>query len=191
VKKRAFLAVLGLAASVASSYGQGFIVFDSYSANLGAGALATLNGIPLNSSFHADLYYALGTVSDPVNDGLSYSSSSDPAPSFTDLGVTGVAFSDGYFQGPTVIIPSYVNGPVSFEVVAFNGSSYESSTIRGRSGAFTESMIVNSASFPATLFGDNGPGMPEIVIVVPEPTTLALAGFGGLVALAAFRRKQS
>jgi hypothetical protein len=189
MKKRPFFAVLGMAAAVVSSSGQGYIAFDSYSANLGAGAIATLNGTPLDGSFHADLYYVLGTVADPAPPG--FFSSSPVASSFTDLGVTGVTFSDGYFQGPTVIIPGYVSGPISFEVVAFNGTSYDSgdTRFRGRSGAFIEFMIANSASSSITLFGDHGPGMPNIVIVVPEPATLALMGLGGLISLLAFRRK--
>ena len=135
-----------------------------------------------------DLYYALGTVADPVQ---TYDWGSPVSGAFTDLGVTGVTFSDGYFEGPTVIIPGYVSGPISFEVVAFNGTSFDSfnTFIRKRSGAFTESMIANSASSPLTLFGDNGPGMPNIIIITPEPASLALMGLGGLVSLLVFRRK--
>jgi PEP-CTERM motif len=176
-----------MATAVVSSYGQGYIAFNSYSCNNSLGAIATFNGYPLDNSFSADLYYALGTVSDPVNGDWE----SPVSGAFTDLGVTGVTYSDGYFQGPTVIIPGYVSGPISFEVVAFNGSSYfdPSTTFRARSGAFTESMIANSASSPLTLFGDNGPGMPNIIIITPEPASLALMGLGGLASLLAFRRK--
>jgi hypothetical protein len=41
--------------------------------------------------------------------------------------------------------------------------------------------------------GDNGTPMPNFAVdlAIPEPNTLALAGLGGLVSLAAFRRKQS
>jgi len=89
-----------------------------------------------------------------------------------------------------VIIPSYVSGPISFEVVAFyGGSSYLNSSIHGRSGAFTESIIANSTPPLPTYFGDNGPGMPNIAIGMPEPASLSLIGLGGLVSLLAFRRK--
>jgi len=190
MKKSIFIAVIGVAASVASSYGQGFIAFNSYVANSGAGAIA--NGVdgttPLDTTYTADLYFALGTVTDPVGGDWK----SPVSGAFTDLNVTGVTYSGGFFQGPTVIIPSYVSGAISFEVVAFNGSSYANSGIRGRSGAFTESTIANSASAPLTAFGDNGTGMPNFQVApVPEPTTLALAGLGGLASLVAFRRKQA
>ena len=192
MKKQLFFAVFGMATAVVSSSGQGYIAFNSYSANGGAGAIAfrTYGWIPLDGSYHADLYYALGTVSDPI---IGWASESPVSSAFTDLGVTGVTFSDGYFEGPTVIIPGYVSGPISFEVVAFyGGSSYLlNSFIYGRSGAFTESMIANSASSPLTLFGDNGPGMPNIVIAMPEPASLALMGLGGLVALVSVCHKRS
>jgi PEP-CTERM motif len=191
MKKQLFFAVLGMATAVVSSSGQGYIAFNSYVANSTAGAIATLNGIPLDNSFHADLYYALGTVADPVNPYIFEGWSSPVSPAFTDLGVTGVTFSDGYFEGPTVIIPDYVSGPISFEVVAFDGTSYNSfdTFYRGRSGAFTESMIANSPSSQLTFFGDNGRGMPNIIIITPEPASLALMGLGGLASLLAFRRK--
>lgn len=163
MKKSIFIAVLGMAASVASSYGQGYIAFNSYSANSSVGALATMpdGTTPLGGSFTADLYYALGTVLDPVN-----GNPASPVTGLIDLGVVGVTYSGGYFQGPTVTIPGYVSGPISFEVVAFNGSSYLNSLLAGRSGAFTESTIANSLAAPLTLFGDNGPGMPDRKSVV-------------------------
>jgi PEP-CTERM motif len=195
MKKSIPMAGLALTVSMVASHGQGYIAFNSYSCNGGAGALAASFGdlpgplVLLSSDYSADLYYAFGTVLDPVTYPDTFTL---PAPGFTDLDIKGVTFSDGYFEGPTVIIPGYVSGPISFEVVAFNGSSYANSAARGRSSAFTESMIANSASSSVTLFGDNGPGMPNLYVnLLPEPTTLTLAGLGGLVSLFAFRRKQA
>jgi hypothetical protein len=191
MKKSIFIAVLGVAASVASSYGQGYIAFNSYSANTGNGAIAlAADGVTPLNGYTADLYFALGTVTDPVNGDWK----SPVSGAFTDVGLVGVTYANGYIFGPTAILPGYSTGPISFEVVAFNGSSYldPSTTFRGRSGAFTESTIANSASSPVTFFGDNGPGMPNFQVApVPEPTTLALAGLGGLASLVAFRRKQA
>jgi hypothetical protein len=42
-----------------------------------------------------------------------------------------------------------------------------------------------------TYFGDYGPGMPNIIIITPEPASLALMGLGGLVALVSVRHKPS
>ncbi len=200
MKKKIFLSILLLSTKVVSSYGQGLVIFSSYAANGSLGAITTYFGssTPVGIGFTADLYYALGTVSDPVNSSSFISIISDPT-GLTDLGVfaaydnSGVATGAdglGYFDGPTVIIPGYTSGPITFEVVAFNGSSYADSIFRGRSGSFTMDSIANIPG-PATLFGDNGQSMPNFVIPAPEPTTLALAGLGGLASLVAFRRKQA
>jgi hypothetical protein len=190
MKKSIFIAVLGVTASVASSYGQGFVAFNSYVANQSVGAIAwAADGTTPLDGYTADLYFALGTVSDP-----GHNDSTLPSAAFTDLHITGVTYSGGYFQGPTAIIPGYASGPITFEVVAFNGTSITdpTTTFRGRSGSFTESSIANSASSPLTIFGDNGTGLPVFAVApVPEPTTLALAGLGGLASLVAFRRKQA
>jgi hypothetical protein len=196
MKKSIFIAVLGVAASVATSYGQnGFIAFNSYSANHALGAITTLadGTTPVTSVFTADLYYFLGTISDPVG-----GSPTSPVTGLTEVPGVTVAYDsngDGYFQGPTATIPGYTSGPVNFEVVAFNGSSYANSAMRGRSGSFTESAIASSASSPLTFFGANGSGMPNFIVAsvapVPEPTTLALAGLGGLASLVALRRKKA
>jgi len=191
MKKSIFIAVLGVAASVASSYGQGYIAFNSYVANTGAGALTSMSfgqSGPVSGAFTAELFYALGTVSDPV-DQASSTSVLTPPTGLTAIPSSIVSYDangDGYFQGGTAIIPGYTTGAVTFEVVAVGPGWF------GRSGSFTESTIANSASAPLTAFGDNGTGLPSFVVApVPEPTTLALAGLGGLASLVAFRRKQA
>jgi len=202
MKKSVIIAALGMAAAVASSYGQGYIAFNTYVANAGAGASTsyfnTFSGGPLvgstvSGAFSAELYYALGTVSDPVNLGQAASIMS-PVTGLTAIPSSTTAFDsngDGWFQGGTVTIPGYSTGAVTFEIVAtgtINGHAFV-----GRSGSFTESTIANSLSAPLTAFGDNGPGPVNFFVatVVPEPTTLALAGLGGLASLVALRRKQA
>jgi PEP-CTERM motif len=201
MKKSIFIAVLGVAASVASSYGQGSIFFSSYTANDNLGAttsffngssVGALAGIPLT----AQLYYALGTVSDPVNNSSVASIMSAPTgltllsgatAAFDNSGAATGAAGLGYYDGGVVTIPGYVSGPVTFEIVSsgvFNGQTYD-----GRSGSWTESSIAGPG-LPAGNFGDAGV-MPNafVATVVPEPTTLALAGLGGLASLVALRRK--
>jgi hypothetical protein len=208
MKKSVFLAAFGLAIGVVSSDAQGYVVFSSYAANGDIGALTSFAGNdghmtysgPIPEGFTADLYYALGTVSDPVNFSSPSTTSIDPT-GLTDSGVTATydnsgaaigAAGLGYFDGGVVTIPGYTGGPITFEVVAFSGSSYSDSAFRGRSGAFTMDSIATSASITATFFGENGQPMPNFYIfIIPEPTTLALAGLGGLVSLVMFRPKQS
>jgi hypothetical protein len=203
MKKSIFIGVLGMAAvSATSSFGQGAVFFSSYTANQNAGAPTTffsggsgLVGVP----FTAELYYFLGTVSDPVNNALPTSITSDVT-GLTLLNGVSAALDNsgsatganglGYFDGGTVVIPGYGSGPVTFEVVEYNGSTYDTSSIRGRTGSWTESLI-QPTSLPAGNFGDNGVMPSGFVAVVPEPTTLALAGLGGLASLVALRRKQA
>ncbi len=195
MKRSIFLAVFGLTYGVVSSFGQGYVIFSSYIANLGAGAITTYStGQPVGPNFNADLYYALGSVSDPVSPNWA-SESSDPT-GLTDLNVSTPYFPQaidlGYFEDETIVtIPGYAGGPITFEVVAFNGSSYANSTLRGRSGSFTMNSITMRVQDPPSLFGDNGQPMPDFIIPTPEPTTLILAALGGLVSLVMFRRKQS
>jgi hypothetical protein len=185
MKKSVLIAILGVAACAATSYGQGYVVMNSYSANGLTGALTTMpDGVtPVAGTFTAELFYALGTVSDPGNGGpISGLFTAIPS-SLVNYDLN----NDGYFQlSSTVTVPTYASGAVSFEIWA-SGPGFQ-----GRSGSFTESTIASSASASPNFFGDNGPGMPNFsVSPVPEPTTLALAGLGGLASLVAFRRKQA
>jgi hypothetical protein len=204
MKKSIVMAVLGMTAAAASSYGQGSVFFSSYIANAGVGASATyfngasgtagtLCGIPLT----AQLYYALGTVSDPVSanatsimsavTGLGSLSGATAALDNSGAAVGGPGL--GFFDGGTVLIPGYTSGAVTFEVVV--SGTYLGQQFVGRSGSWTESSIPGPG-LPAGSFGDHGV-MPNMFVAttVPEPTTLALAGLGGLASLVAFRRKQA
>jgi hypothetical protein len=203
MKKSIFLAVIGSAIGTGLCDGQGFVVFSSYAANNGAGATTSyfLGGPLIGIPFQAELYYAIGTVSDPVNESVWSSIISLPSPAFTlytgqnataaydNSGVASGAAGLGYFDGGQVVIPGYTGGPITFEIEAFNGTTIVDSTIRGRSGSFTMTSI--STDLVSSFFGDNGQPMPDFVLSVPEPTTLALTVLGGLVSLAAFRRKES
>jgi hypothetical protein len=194
MKKSIFIAVLGVAAVAAtSSYGQGYVDFSSYLANGGVGATTSqfVGGALIGTPYVATLYYALGTVADPVNQSSANSITSPVGAGFTLLGGLSADYANsgqstpGYFDGGVAIIPGYISGPISFEIVATGPNEL------GRSGAWTESGIANSSGVPVSFFGDNGV-MPNFVVApVPEPTTLALAGLGGLASLVAFRRKQA
>jgi hypothetical protein len=196
MKKSIFIAVLGLAAGIASSYGQGYVYMNSYSANQGSAFITTIFGgsTTPDGTYTAELYYALGTISDPVNENSIASITSPISGAFTAIPSSLVSYDangDGYFGaspiGPTVTVPGYSSGAISFEIFATNVGG----TIVGRSGAWTESMIGTSTQ-SVSFFGDNGTAPNFLVAtVVPEPTTLALAGLGGLASLVAFRRKQS
>jgi hypothetical protein len=209
MKKSVIMAVLGVAASVASSYGQGLVTFTTYSANNGYGGVTISEGTSLSSvvipdGFTLDLFYSLTAVSDPVNNALGSSITALPGAGLTDLLMTGeTTLAGGANPDPrSITIPGWTaaGGAPTFEVVAFNGSTYANSTIRGRSGSFLQgsSLVAVGSSSPVPNLGDtasgSGPGgtFPSFYVTsVPEPTTLALAGLGGLASLVAFRRKQA
>ena len=155
MKKTLVAGILGIGLSmlvVGRSNAQGFIVFENYYADDGFGALITESGVGV-SGFNAALYYEIGTAtSDPGSD------ANPPKAGLTLLPATGAnadlsppyptAISVGYFTGPVVTIPGYSSGPVTFEVVVYNGTSYTSpdTTARARSGSFVESSLATNSA---------------------------------------------
>lgn len=195
MKKSIVLAVLGGTLAAASSYAQGVINFSSYLATpFGSVTTFLVGGTPVPDGFSAQLYYALGTVSDPVTSGNASSILSSISGAFVAVGspqlynttVASAGAYPGYFGGNNVIIPTYTSGSITFEVLTtgtVGGINYQ-----GRSGSFTMASIP-AAALPAI----NMTGMPawQVAAVVPEPTTLALAGLGGLASLLVMRRKNA
>jgi hypothetical protein len=200
MKKSVIIAVLGVATAVAS-YGQGYVVFSSYIGNAGGTAstgeayinLFGSSANNLGSPYVADLLYSITPISDPVNNALASSVSSLPAAGFLDATVPTALNGGSQFDGANATITGYTaTTTVYFEVIAYNGSSYATSTERGRSGVFTQTGLALSTATAIPALGDTGPGEPSsFVAPVPEPTTLALAGLGGLASLVALRRKQA
>lgn len=169
MKKRVFIAVLGLGASLVSSHGQGFVVFSSYTANGGVGALtsfAFFSTGPVGIGYTAYLYYALGTVSDPVNNSSFVSIMSPVSSAFTLLPGASAAYDNsgaafgaaglGYFDSGVFVIPGYTGGPITFEIFATDAQGVRF----GRSGSFIMDSIDTNPAMPASEFGDNGQPMP-------------------------------
>ena len=87
-----------------------------------------------------------------------------------------------------------------FEIYAYNNDVFNGhaiGTINGFSSVVQVNSLADAANLglPGDLFTDNAnvvaPGLQAWVVSVPEPTTLAMLGLGGLASLMAFRRKQS
>jgi len=183
----AIIGAAGLAGFTATSFGQGEIIFDNYDSTpyypivYGAGTGA-LQGTFAQGNVSVELGYALGTHPDLPWYGGGFT--------FIPSSVTSVnPATPGYFQGPIVNIPGYVSGPVTFIILAWttNGGTTFPNALYATTLTWVEPSIATLPS-PAGVFTAL-PG--EIVFEVPEPTTLALAGLGGLASLVAFRRKQS
>jgi hypothetical protein len=176
-------ALLGLAVS---SYGQGQIAFDNYDSipyatfpvkygTVGQGVPANLAGALAGSDVSAELGYFIGTSSNPAQFTLVPSS------------LTAInSGTPGYFTGPAVSIPGYTSGPISFEILAFSANGLFSDAAAPT--IWTEASIPTSPSPAGPFLALNA---ASILTPTPEPTTLALAGLGGLASLVAFRRKQA
>ena len=210
MKKSILLGIVGLAAAAVTSYGQGYITLDNYAsggslvtygdattpANGVSGAFGAQGGA-LGSGWTVGLYFVGGTS------GLVQAAGSGAIDSSLALG-TGIG-STALLAGPeTFNTPGYYNSTPSFnsgstafttvtlEVVVYNTSagSYENAGWRGHSAAFSMATVGATSGTPA-FTGASMPGSISVVTVapVPEPTTMALAGLGGL-GLLLFRRKQ-
>jgi hypothetical protein len=186
MKKSIFIAVLGLGFVVAS-YGQGNINFQNYysstqttGVSYGSGPSAGLFAGP---EISAILLYGASTDTS-VSQMTPLASSSTPfgLGAATQPGAIGTGA--GWFSGGTFLIPGAAGGTFTFAIEAI-GTGYigYSSIFTGATQATSTSPVPN---IPAGLEQSS-----FVVNPVPEPTTLALAGLGGLASLVAFRRKQA
>ena len=189
MKRTIIASILGVVASlgmVASSYGQGSIWFDNYNnANVSgpnsgfSSPISIQGGGLIPSSFTVDLYYALGTVTDP-NAGNPLAS---PIGSLL-LSRPVSATAPGYVSAAIATALNYVSGPITFQVAAHGtlaGQDYF-----GRSAVLTLPSIATGTTLPGYLDGLQS----FSVQVVPEPTTFALAGIGSAMLLI-FRRRNA
>jgi hypothetical protein len=213
MKRNVIAAVLGAAGLVglaASSYGQGQINFDTYASTgyypvtYGAAAQTALGvGAGAGVNVDAELGYFVGALSSGTVFTLIPSTITALNPISAVPSSGGPALT-GYIVGGTVAggIPGVTTAgaPVSFEILAWvasgpgaAGGTYNS--VGGYSGSFkwqdTFSLANIGGSSPSGHFQDlTGNAVLNLVVPVPEPTTLALAGLGG-AALLALRRKKA
>jgi hypothetical protein len=196
MKKSVLLGIIGLAAGMATSYGQGYITLDNYTSGLNTTPITYL-GTPLSSAWNVGLYFVGATTS--AGSGL-VEGAGNGIPSATLALGTGAGATDTFASDNATGNPGFYGSSAAFntgsttftfatlEVIAYNGATYASSTIRGHSAAFT--MATVTATSPTPIYtGDFSSSF--IVTAVPEPATLALAGLGGLASLVALRRKQA
>jgi hypothetical protein len=198
MKKSIILSILGLTAAAVSSYGQGTIPFNTYNASNSVGILTTYGsggnaGLGINSTFTGELLWSSVNIPDVATTG--------PVAAGTQLtagwnvGSVGTfntgAASAGYITAPNLVITSAVGTSLYFEVVAFTGASYASTGFSGHSATFTGSLVTGETPSDPNQINNLQPFSVYNVVASPEPTTLALAGLGGLASLVALRRKQA
>jgi hypothetical protein len=214
MKKALVAAILGIALSAATSYAQGYIIMESYTLAGAGGTTPVYAGVTYGSSggakagqfvgnasgFKADLLFSL-------DGGATYAlAASSQTPFYVNGGVPshdgGSPTTDGagIFLGPTLTIPGYTSGAVTFEVRAYNGASYGAAgAYNGISNPFTISSLVNNQALPpgdllnasgtVPYTGTTSTGLQPFVVNIPEPSIFALAGLGA-AGLMAFRRKK-
>ncbi|HEU5122630.1 MAG TPA: PEP-CTERM sorting domain-containing protein [Verrucomicrobiae bacterium] len=189
MKRKLIASLVGVVVAgsmVASTYGQGQVNFVNYT--FGTEGLITSyvtiegSNAKIGSDFYANLLYSL-------NGGSTFTLVPGSLTSF--FGTTGEdATSPGLFSGGTLTIADYVSGPISFIVQAFNGADYASSLAKGQSAVFTLPQLATAANqLPIPDIMNNGAGLQSFTVVVPEPSTFALAGLGS-AALLMFRRRK-
>jgi hypothetical protein len=181
MKKSLMLGIIGVGAVASTALGQG-IQTGNYTGDSGLiGAPITFagSGLTIGSEFTAELLYSIGNSAYAVVPGSI-------VPFYGTDGGSGDG--SGYSAGTAVLIPGWTSGAVSLEWTASGVAAGLLYT--GTSAPFTMTPVAsNSPDYPdfSTATGYSS----FVVTPVPEPTTLALAGLGGLASLVAFRRKNA
>lgn len=180
--KKTLVTVLAAAAMVATSYGQGTISFAN-----GAAQLITLDGSPAAAASAAkvQLYWAPAGTTD-----------------FNLFQAAGAAVNVGVplagrFSGGTRTVgltgDGNAGGTYAIAVAAYIGTDYASSDTRGVSAIFgmdTGDPTSVPAGTPALLNSvAEFTGVNMTTTVIPEPTSMALAGLGA-ASLLIFRRRK-
>jgi hypothetical protein len=195
--KKLILSVTAIAGMSLASYGQGITFAD----NSGATYDTTINGAAnTTQDLNLELLYgtSAGNVTTPIVT-LLLNAVGTPTPGVPTAiggvynGVTDISFLGTIADpsGTTYTLPGGVTD--YFQVLAWTGSSttYPGATpgaTDGASAIFTESIPAGSTAFPADVSNVGVVGL--VTNVVPEPSTLAMAGVG-LASMLIFRRKNS
>lgn len=214
MKKSVILGLLGLTATVASSFGQGFIKLDNYTTY---GPLVTYGaGVPANGTsgaaggvgtgllagWTAGLYVAPGNITGSLVGGNVAGNGlpTDQNAAFVLISGTGAttqfasALAAGaagsFFEANLAQVSAAAGATVTVEVIAYSTSigNYANSNLgRGHSIAFTMTALAGNAPTP-NVVGNSGLATFNVT-PVPEPSVFALSGLGA-AALMIFRRKK-
>ena len=184
--------------AAATSFGQqGCIWLDNYTTSAqplitcgyGFGSSdgsGIVNGTPGGVTWTIGFCYALGDLRGSIApDPFSLSMDNRLAFATGAVGDTTTinAAPGQFFPIGNAIISGWTSGVITLEVVAYNGSDYASSIWRAHSAPF-----LMTPGFGIQLYPSVGEYMPAFAIyIIPEPSSLALAGFGVISLLALCR----
>jgi len=175
-----------------SASGNQIIYGSGFGANTGLGLR---NGTPSGITWTIGFYCALGDVTasvnpDPSGMGIPFGGGLTLATGAAgDTTTIGNQPAGGYFTSINdAVINGWTAGPITVEAVAYSGSDYASSFLRGHSTAFLLTPADSTSIAPkiSTMAG----GMPTFAISVPEPATIALAGIGAALFMAVRRNRR-
>lgn len=108
----------------------------------------------------------------------------------------------GYYNGPVQVLPDWVPGTtVTFMVEAwetagpYGGPTYDVSLLKGMTALWTETEATLPGNYGIEPYPSYPPGYfaagpPVLVLIVPEPATVAVAGIGLLTLLTISRCKR-
>ena len=152
MKKTVILAILGLTAGVVSSYGQGSIAFNTYSAMTGSGIITSYGngpsvGTPIDTTFTGELLFSTTAINDSATTALTASSPLSGGWTVASTGQFDTASTGpGYIHGPNFNFAGPGGaGPFYFEIVAFNGTGWNTgSTYQGHSATFQATLVTGT-----------------------------------------------
>ena len=190
MKQAIILSIAGLTISSTLSYGGGTIPFDTYEADNFNGIITTYGdgpkvGLGLDNTFTGVLLFSVNPIVEAATTSpASASNPLDPAWSVASTGTFAGSIPDGFILAPNF---NYSGSQTTlyFEVAAYDGSSYDTSLVRGHSAAFTAN-LVSGVTLPTADQLDNM--QPFQVFSIPEPMAIYLLGFA--LSLCCFARNR-
>ncbi len=199
MKKSLLLGLVTMAVAASNALAQGTISLDNYNTSGPYVTLGSPSGPGLGSSFTAGFYFALGNVTGSVSSDPTLTGDPTTFGAFTKatgLGSTaifngpnspaapGAFLSNGGFAVPGTAATG--GNTITVMVIAYNGPTYDTSSERAHSTAFTMVTTANTALQPTQV----GVSMPAFFVPIPEPSLAALASLGGMALLGFYQRKR-